>query len=169
MKINTKKSGVLATAIVFSTLAGALTAAPITLLSGVAETNDGASVTFGLIGNSREDVIGGSIVFGDQQFEITNVSDKNLVGAKLVQGKNAHLALFSSSYSRVTYTGKPWATGQDHHGCDQPYNSFLAIYEVATSDLAELPDPPYWHLGEDASTATGASVYCFLSQPADRG
>jgi len=152
--------------LMFST---ALSATTSVLLSGIAETSDGASVAFSLNGRSREDVIGGSIVFGDQQFEITNVSDKNLVGAKLSQGEKAHLVLFSSSYSRVTSTGKPWATGTDHHGCDQPYNSFLAVYEVATSDLAELPDPPYWHLGEDASLASGASVYCFLSQPADRG
>jgi len=139
------------------------------LLSGTAALDDGTPVPFLLNGNSREDVIGGQIVFGDRQFEITSVSEHNLVGAKLKEGDKVHLAVFSSSYSRVTSTGKPWTAGQTHHGCEQPYNSFMAIYEVTAEALKELPDPPYWQIGENAELADSSSVYCFMSQPSDWG
>ncbi len=139
------------------------------LLSGTAELNDGTPVPFNLSGNNREDVIGGFIVFGDRKFEITSVSEHNLVGAKLEEGDMVHMAVFSSSYSRVTSTGKPWAAGQSHHGCEQPYNSFIAIYEVPLEALAKLPSPAYWQLGENPAVANRSSVYCFMSQPSDWG
>ena len=139
------------------------------LLSGTAELNDGTPVPFNLSGNSREDVIGGFIMFGDRKFEITSVSEHNLVGAKLEEGDMVQLAVFSSSYSRVTSTGKPWTQGQSHHGCEQPYNSFMAVYEVSMEALAKLPSPAYWQLGENPAVANSSSVYCFMSQPSDWG
>ena len=139
------------------------------LLSGTAELNDGTPVPFNLGGNSREDVIGGFILFGDRKFEITSVSEQNLVGAKLEDGDIVHKAVFSSSYSRVTSTGKPWVAGQAHHGCERPYNSFMAIYEVSMDALEKLPDPAYWQLAENATAAISSTVYCFMSQPSDWG
>jgi len=136
-----------------------------TLLTGSATLNDGATVPFTLSGNSREDVIGGSIEFADSTFEITAVSEHNLVGAQRKLGDKVELVLFSSSYSRVTDTGKPWVQATEHHNCDEPYNSFLAIYELESALVAELPDPPYWQVGENPADASSASVYCFMSQP----
>lgn len=146
-----------------------------TLLVGEASNVAGQSVPFSLSGNSREDVIGGEIVFGDQRFTITAVSEHNLVGGQYTAGDTVHLALFSSSYSRVTDSGEPWAAGAEHHGCEQAYNSFLALYKVPSADIGKLPDPPYWPLAEGSVPDTGSvaasgssSIYCFMSQPADR-
>lgn len=139
------------------------------LLTGVASLEDGTKLEFSLEGNSREDVVGGSIIFGDSDYEIGSVSEHNLVGAKLDKGDRVFFALFSSSYSRVTYTGKPWVHSQTQHGCSGQYNSFLAVYEVTRSELDNLPEPPHWKLAEEPGKTDRATVYCFMSQPADRG
>ncbi len=149
------------------TLAGS--AGANTLLAGDATLNDGTTVAFSLSGNSRDDVIGGSIRFAEETFEITAVSEHNLVGAQRRHGDNVELVLFSSSYSRVTDTGEPWVRASVHHNCEKPYNSFLAIYEVASALVAELPDPPYWQIGESPADTRSATVYCFMSKPVDRG
>ncbi len=138
------------------------------LLTGVAIDSNKAKVEFSLSGESREDVVGGEIRFGDSRFNITHVSVHRLVGAESANDSDESFAVFSSSYTAQTATGTPWVAGDTYIQCDEEYNSFLAIYKVRGEDAEKLPDPPFRQLTESTDHSDTSIVYCFVSAPEDK-
>ena len=138
------------------------------LLAGSAAVDDETRLEFSLTGESRENVVGGSITLGEQAFEITNVSVHNLIGASGRQGDIHQFAVFSSSFSRNTATGQPWIAGENYLQCDQPYNSFLAVYSVGSDERKQLSALPFKELTENLDASSQSVVYCFISSPPDR-
>lgn len=139
------------------------------LLAGKAvDTSAGSELAFSLSGENRQDVIGGTIKLGDAEFTIDFLSAQNLVGATREADGKRHHALFSSSYSRVTYTGDPWFAAAEYRGCETPYNSYLAVYTLDKQAASQLPDPPFPALAQKAELAEQSVVYCFVSAPLDR-
>ena len=141
-----------------------------TLLTGTVQLADQREVQFSLSGNSREDIINGEIRLGDLAFRIDKQSRMGLIGAQRALpelGETAlEYAVFSSSFSSQTATGQPWVSARDYYLCNQPYNAFLALYQVVDSHaLAELGPVPYPILAEGRGAPKQALVYCFSAQP----
>jgi len=158
------------TAFVLSSTTVAATSAE-ELLSGRIVEDQGAVLVFRLLGESREDVVGGSIELGSNRYEITRVSRAGLIGASRF-GSDAsnspygEFALFSSSFSLRTAIGQPWVAGRHYSGCDTPYNSFLAVYRVeGERAMGKLGRVPYPTLVEDVANSQTSRVYCFVSMP----
>ena len=140
------------------------------LLHGEVKLDDGATTTFSLSGESREDVIDGEIRLGEQAFRITKTSRLGLIGATRSYaddtGPVAEFAIFSSSFSEQTATGTPWVAADRRLHCDQPYNSFLVVYRMTDGDrIAALGSTPYPELAEGKVPTDSATVYCFFSRP----
>ena len=140
------------------------------LLRGATRATDGAPLEFTISGTSRKDVIGGAITLGEHSYEITKVSRHGLIGAHrfVADGnqKYAEFAVFSSSYTDLTGVGTPWVAALVAHGCDEPYNSFLALYRVDGQEQVEKLGPtPYPQLVEDATLSRNSRVYCFIGKP----
>jgi hypothetical protein len=135
------------------------------LLQGkVSDDPDGLS--FQLSGESRKDIIGGVITLGDRTFTITHVSRLGTIGARQDGDNRSEFAVFSSSFSEQTATGQPWVASLRYNGCEQPYNSFLALYRViGESALQALGEVPYRDLTDDVAHSTESEVYCFISRP----
>lgn len=138
-----------------------------TLLNGSANGEP-----FSLSATDREQPVGGEIRIGKRRFTITQVSRHGLIGAQRSASSEepnapfAEYAVFSSSFSPQTATGQPWVAAQTFHNCDQPYNSFLAIYHVAGSDAAlSLKDGPFADLTASANASDNSITYCFVSSP----
>lgn len=150
------------------TLATAATGAE-QLLAGVVD----GETPFALSGESREEVIGGQIQFGDRTYTITHRSRLGLLGATRDVGESqtapmqhGEYAMFSSSFSPQTVVGDPWPAALEYRRCDVAYNSFLAIYAVdGEGKLKTLGDVPYGALSQDVSQSDQSVVYCFMSQP----
>ncbi len=144
------------------------------LLTGTVELADGDTARFVLDGESRDQVIGGELRLGETAYRITHLSRLGLIGAtrepsETDSGK-AEYAVLSSSFSTLTATGQPWVAANRYLHCDQPYNTFLAIYrDVDDATLAELGAVPYPILAEGEVAPVNAVVYCFYSQPPERG
>ena len=137
------------------------------VLTGVAIDGSQSEVDFSLSGESRDEVVGGEIKFGESRFEITHVSVHRLVGAEGSHGQSKEYAVFSSSYTAQTATGKPWVASDSYHQCDQGYNSFLAIYRVSEDNAKKLGQPPFHTLTESTDHSDASVVYCFVSEPDD--
>lgn len=141
------------------------------LLNARISTEDGEPVAFRLAGESREEVIGGTIELGSRSFTITDVSMRGLIGASRAgRGDDgatfAEYAVFSSSFSEQTAVGQPWAAARRYLGCEVPYNSFLAVYHVDGDEaVAALGPRPYPRLMDDESLSGRSDVYCFVSKP----
>ena len=150
--------------------AGAATAAD--LLIGTMPDGNGAEIEFGLEGKDRDDVVGGRILLGENGYEISRVSRLGLIGARrFVAGGDAqeHYAEFlvlSSSFSDQMAVGKPWVSARQAHGCEEPYNTFVALYRVeGDSAVKALGLIPYPELVESTSRSNDSWVFCFVARP----
>lgn len=131
---------------------------------------DQTESVFSLSGESRENVVGGTLQFAEQAFTITHVSRLGTIGARRdspnADENSAEFAIFSSSFSEQTATGQPWVKSQRYLGCDQAYNSFLAIYRVEGDEaIKRLSETPYGSLTDKLDNSTESTVYCFISRP----
>ncbi|MEZ5590843.1 MAG: hypothetical protein R3F53_09125 [Gammaproteobacteria bacterium] len=142
------------------------------LLHASVTLQDEQSAVFSLSGDSLEEIIGGQITLGDRVFLITKQSRLGLIGARReLIGEDAaagaaEYAVFSSSFSSQTGVGQPWISATDYLHCEQPYNSFLALYQVTdNAALAKLGPVPYPVLAEGKGAPDKAIVYCFYAKP----
>lgn len=140
------------------------------LLHGEVTLADGTTAVFSVSGEDRRNIIDGEIQLGDQTFRITSTSRLGLIGALRDDvgddGSVAEFAIFSSSFSPQTATGDPWIAADQRLNCDQPYNSFLAVYRITDpQQLAALDEAPYAELAEGDVAVQSAVVYCFFSRP----
>lgn len=143
------------------------------LLSGAVPDGEGGAIVFRLDGESREKVVGGRILLGDGEYTIARVSRLGLIGAHRLGGggdtgeeRHVEYLVFSSSFSEQSATGKPWVAAESAHGCDEPYNSFVAIYRVEGEEaLVALGPIPYGTLTEDVSHTADSRVLCFMARP----
>lgn len=127
---------------------------------------------FELNANSKQDVIGGEIRFGDKSLSIQKLSIHSLIGAsKLVDvgGLVTEHAVFSSSFSHQTSVGQPWVAARRYKGCDEAYNSFLAVYSVTDVKKNKVLGPfPYALLTDSLDNSDDSTVYCFNSTPPEK-
>ena len=151
-------------------LAGAVPGAD--LLRGTMPDGNGTEMEFGLEGEDREDVVGGRIVLGETGYEISRVSRLGLIGARrFVAGGDARepyaeFLVLSSSFSDQTAVGAPWVAAREAHGCEEPYNTFVALYRVEGDAKVKALGPiPYPQLVEDASRSHDSRVFCFIARP----
>ena len=150
-------------------LAGAAAAA--VLLVGAAPDSDGSMLAFRLEAENRRDVVGGRIVLGEIEYEISKVSRLGLTGARRFvegggAGRYAEFLVFSSSFSQQTAVGKPWLAAREAYGCDEPYNTYLALYRVEGEAAVKALGPiPYPDLAEDLSRSQHSHVSCFMARP----
>lgn len=143
------------------------------LLAGTMPDGEGGTIAFRLHGESREKVVGGRILLGDAEYTIARVSRLGLIGAHRLGGggdtgeeRHVEYLVFSSSFSDQSATGKPWVAAETAHGCDEPYNSFLAMYRVEGEEaLVALGPIPYGTLSEDISRTADSKVLCFMARP----
>ena len=143
------------------------------LLAGTMPDGEGGNIVFRLEGESREKVVGGRILLGDAEYTIARVSRLGLIGAHRLGGggdtgkeRHAEYLVFSSSFSEQSATGRPWVAAESAHGCDEPYNSFLAMYRVEGEEaLVALGPIPYGTLSEDISRTADSRVLCFMARP----
>ena len=143
------------------------------LLAGTMPDGEGGNIVFRLEGESREKVVGGRILLGDAEYTIARVSRLGLIGAHRLGGggdtaeeRHAEYLVFSSSFSEQSATGRPWVAAESAHGCDEPYNSFLAMYRVEGEEaLVALGPIPYGTLSEDISRTADSRVLCFVARP----
>ena len=145
------------------------------LLSGTAPDGEGGTLAFRLDAESRREVVGGRIVLGHAEFTISRMSRLGLIGAHRMGGaessggeRHGEFLVFSSSFSEQSATGTPWVAARAAHGCDTPYNSFLALYRIEGEEaLIALGPSPYGVLAEDLSRSQHSQVLCFTARPPD--
>ena len=151
--------------------AGATAAAE--LLIGAAPDSGNSAAAFRLEGENRDDVVGGRIVLGGIEYEISRVSRLGLIGARrFVRGDDggrqpyAEFLVLSSSFSEQTAVGQPWLAAREAYGCDRPYNTFLALYRVEGEGAVKSLGPiPYPDLADDLSRSQHSRVSCFMARP----
>ncbi len=160
--------GLLASTLVL--LAGVAAAAE--LLVGTVPGGNGTAIEFGLEAEDREAVEGGRILLGETAYEISKVSQLGLIGARrFVRGADARepsaeLLVLSSSFGEQTAVGKPWVAASESHGCEEPYNTFLAVYRVEGEAAVKALGPtPYPELAENLSRSHDSRVFCFIARP----
>jgi hypothetical protein len=135
------------------------------LLTGTI-TDSSHNLHFALSGESRENVVGGTIRLNDKTFAITHISRLGTIGARRDDSDAKEFAVFSSSFNEQTATGQPWVASNEYIGCVEPYNSFLALYRVEDEKkLQVLGDIPYADLTNDLIHSIKSAVYCFISRP----
>ncbi len=147
-------------------------AAAVELLVGTIPDGNGARIGFELEAESRKDVVGGRILLGETGYEISRVSRLGLIGARrFVVAGDAHepyaeFLVLSSSFSDQTAVGKPWVAAREAHGCEEPYNTFVALYRVEGDAAVKALGPiPYPELVENLSRSRDSRVFCFLARP----
>ena len=157
-----------ASALVLAT--GAAAAAE--LLVGTMPDGNGAEIGFGLEAENREEVVGGRILLGETGYEISRVSRLGLIGARrFVSGGDARepyaeFLVLSSSFSDETAVGRPWPAARDTYGCEEPYNTFVALYRVEGDAAVKALGPiPYPELVENLSRSHDSQVFCFIARP----
>ena len=146
---------------------------PKELLAGTIPDGEGGTIAFRLDGESREEVVGGHILLGGAEYTIARVSRLGLIGAHRLGGdgdtgeeRHAEYLVFSSSFSDQSATGTPWVAVKSAHGCDEPYNSFVAMYRVEGEEaLVALGPIPYGVLTGDLSHTKDSRVLCFMARP----
>ena len=144
-------------------LAGVAAAAE--LLVGTVPGGNGTAIEFGLEAEDREAVEGGRILLGETAYEISKVSQLGLIGARrFVRGGDARepyaeFLVLSSSFGEQTAVGKPWVAASESHGCEEPYNTFLAVYRVEGEAAVKALGPtPYPELAENLSRSHDSRV-----------
>ena len=160
--------GLFASTLVF--LAGVAAAAE--LLVGTIPGDSGTSIGFGLEAEDGEAVVGGRILLGETAYEISRVSRLGLIGARrFVRGGDAQepyaeFLVLSSSFDEQTAVGKPWVAAREAHGCEERYNTFLALYRVEGEAAVEALGPiPYPELTENLPRSHDSRVFCFIARP----
>ena len=150
-------------------LAGVSAAAE--LLVGTMPGGDGSEIDFRLEAEDRRSVVGGRVLLGETGYEITRVSRLGLIGARHFvtgggQGPYAEFLVFSSSFSEQTAVGKPWIAAREAYGCEEPYNTYLALYRVEGEAAVKALGPiPYPELAEQPSRSQESRVFCFMARP----
>lgn len=150
-------------------------AAAAELLVGTAPDGGGSQVRFRLEAENRQDLVGGRIILGELEYEISRVSRLGLVGARRFaidagdgRKRYAEFLVFSSSYSEQTAVGKPWLAARDAYGCDRPYNTYFGFYRIEGETAVKSLGPiPYPDLAEDLSRSHHSHVSCFMARPPD--
>ena len=150
-------------------------AAAADLLVGTAPDSDGSMLEFRLEAENRRDVVGGRIVLGEIEYEISRVSRLGLIGARRFvvgdgdgRGRYAEFLVFSSSFSEQTAVGKPWVAAREAYGCDEPYNTYLALYRVEGEAAVKSLGPiPYPDLAEGVTRSQHSHISCFMARPPD--
>ena len=142
------------------------------LLVGTAPGRDGSPLTFRLEAENRRDVVGGRIVLGEIEYEVSRISRLGLIGARRFAGgdpgqeRYAEFLVFSSSFGEQTAVGKPWLAAREAYGCEDPYNTYLAFYRVeGEAAVKSLGPVPYPALAEDPSLSQRSRVLCFMARP----
>ena len=160
--------GLIASALVL--LAGVVAAAE--LLVGVMPGRDGSGIAFRLEAEDRDSVVGGRILLGEAGYEISRVSRLGLIGARRFvigggeQGPYAEFLVFSSSFSEQTAVGRPWVAAREAYGCEEPYNTYLALYRIEGEAAVKALGPiPYPELAEEHSRSQESRVFCFMARP----
>ena len=159
----------------------ALVASALMLLAGVAAAEllvgtmpDGSGVRIGfrLEAENRKDVIGGRVLLGETGYEISRTIRLGLIGARRFVGGGeaqepyAEFLVLSSSFSDQTAVGKPWVAAREAHGCEEPYNTFVAFYRVEGDSAVKALGPiPYPELAENLSRSDDSRVLCFIARP----
>ena len=161
-----------AAAVVLSAALLPPSAAAADLLVGTVPNPDGPGLAFRLEAESRRDVVGGSIFLGGSAYEISKTSRLGLFGARRFvdggagQERHAEFLVFSSSFSEQTAVGKPWLAAREAYGCDEPYNTYLALYRVEGEAAVKALGPiPYPKLAEEPSRSQESRVFCFMARP----
>ena len=151
-------------------LAGVAAAAE--LLVGTMSGGNGTAIEFGLEAEDREAVEGGRILLGETAYEISRVSRLGLIGARRfvrdgdAREPYAEFLVLSSSFGEQTAVGKPWVAASESHGCEEPYNTFLAVYRVEGEAAVKALGPtPYPELAENLSRSHDSRVFCFIAGP----
>ena len=151
-------------------LAGVAAAAE--LLVGTVPGGNGTAIGFALEAEDREAVEGGRILLGKTAYEISKISRLGLIGARrFVRGDDARepyavFLVLSSSFGEQTAVGKPWVSASESHGCEEPYNTFLAVYRVEGEAAVKALGPtPYPELAENLSRSDDSRVFCFIARP----
>ena len=151
-------------------LAGVAAAAQ--LLAGSMPGGNGTAIDFGLEAEDREAVVGGRILLGETAYEISRLSRLGLIGARRfvpggdTQEPYAEFLVLSSSFGEQTAVGRPWVAARESHGCEEPYNTFLALYRVEGEAAVEALGPiPYPELAENLSRSHDSRVFCFIARP----
>ena len=151
-------------------LAGVAAAAD--LLVGTVPGSSGTSIGFGLEAEDRQTIEGGRILLGETAYEISKVSRLGLIGARrFVRGGDAQepyaeFLVLSSSFDEQTAVGKPWVAARGSQGCEEPYNTFLALYRVEGEAAVKALGPiPYPELTENLSRSHDSRVFCFIARP----
>ncbi len=150
----------------FATVAGAED-----LLRGEFTNRDGQRQDFLVTGESPEEIVGGRIHLGRDQYVIAKQSRLGLIGAaRFAKGGEQEFgeyAVLSSSFSEMTASGQPWVKAQQYVGCEKDYNTFVAIYRVYGVDRVNaLGSSPYGNFTDDPEAADESIVYCLYSSPA---
>ena len=142
------------------------------LLVGAIPNPDGPALAFRLEAEDPHDVVGGSIFLGGSAYEISRTSRLGLFGARrfvdggVGQERHAEFLVFSSSFSEQTAVGKPWLAAREAYGCDEPYNTYLALYRVEGEAAVKALGPiPYPKLAEEPSRSQESRVFCFMARP----
>ena len=151
-------------------LAGVAAAAE--LLVGTVPGGNGTTVDFRLEAEDREAVVGGRVLLGETAYEISRLSRLGLIGARrFVRGGDTHesyaeFLVLSSSFGEQTAVGRPWLAARESHGCEEPYNTFLALYRVEGEAAVKALGPiPYPELAENLSRSHDSRVFCFVARP----
>ena len=151
-------------------LAGVAAAAE--LLVGAVPDGNGAEIAFGLEAEDRQTIEGGRILLGETAYEISKVSRLGLIGARRfvssgdAQEPYAEFLVLSSSFGEQTAVGKPWVAARESHGCEAPYNTFLALYRVEGEAAVKALGPiPYPELTENLPRSHDSRVFCFIARP----
>ena len=148
-------------------------AAAESLLSATMPDGDGSSVAFRLDAQSRDKVVGGRIFLDAAEYEISRVSRLGLIGARRFVrdggdggSRYAEFLVMSSSFSDQTAVGVPWVAAAEAYGCEQPYNTFLAVYRVEGEAAVKALGPiPYPELAENRARSHHSRVFCFMARP----
>ena len=145
-------------------------AAAADLLVGTIPGGNGAEIGFRLEAEDRKAVVGGRIHLGESGYEISRVSRLGLIGARRFAtgdgGPYAEFLVLSSSFSDQTAVGDPWLAARASHGCEEPYNTVLALYRVEGDAAVKALGPiPYPRLADDLSLSRDSRVFCFVARP----
>ena len=142
------------------------------LLVGTMSGGNGTAIGFALEAEDREAVEGGRILLGETAYEISKISRLGLIGARrFVRGDDARepyaeFLVLSSSFGEQTAVGKPWVAARESHECEEPYNTFLALYRVEGEAAVKALGPiPYPELTENLSRSHDSQVFCFTARP----
>lgn len=140
------------------------------LLRGEFVDLEGDTHPFVVSGKDRRDIVGGTIRLGDAQYTIARQSRLGLIGAaRFSKGGDREFgeyAVLSSSFSKATAVGQPWVAANRYVGCDEDYNTFVAIYRVyGVERVNALGSAPYGDFTDDVEASDESVVYCLYSEP----